>query len=146
MDSSDAILVVEDNGDDIELIRHAFKKAGVTNPVSFVDDGEKAVSYLSGIPPYDDRGHHPMPSLILLDLKLPRLSGFEVLEWIRSNEETKLIPVVILTSSNQKDDIRRVYKLCGNSYLVKPVRRSALQELIESLDQYWVKLNRTASA
>lgn len=143
---SDAILVVEDDVDDMELIRYSFRKAAVADPLSFVDDGEKAVAYLAEDPPYDDRAAYPFPVLILLDLELPKLSVSEVLEWIRSNEETRRVPVVVLTSSDQKDDIRRVYGLGGNSHLAKPVRRDALQETVRYLDQYWSKLDRTVSA
>jgi CheY-like chemotaxis protein len=134
------ILLVEDNADDIELMRHAFKRAQIVNPL------EKAIAYLAGKAPYQDRMVFPLPSLVLLDLKLPRRSGFEVLEYLRKNELTKHTPVVVLTSSNQNADIERAYSLCANSYLVKPVSRDALLEMVKSLNYYWIKLNQTVRA
>jgi CheY-like chemotaxis protein len=140
------ILLVEDNADDIELMRHAFKRAQIVNPLNVIDDGEKAIAYLAGEAPYQDRMVFPLPSLVLLDLKLPRRSGFEVLEYLRKNELTKHTPVVVLTSSNQNADIERAYSLCANSYLVKPVSRDALLEMVKSLNYYWIKLNQTVRA
>lgn len=135
------ILLVEDNPDDVELIRYAFRKAGIASPIHLASDGEQAIAYLQGISPFDDRTAYPLPSLILLDLKLPRRSGFEVLEFAKGNVSTKLIPVVVLTSSNQTNDIRKAYELCANSYLVKPVSRDSLIEMMRSLDNYWLGLN-----
>jgi CheY-like chemotaxis protein len=137
------ILLIEDNSDDIELILYAFRKAEISNPIQTVTDGEQAIAYLKGEPPFADRGKHPIPSLILLDLKLPRRSGFEVLEVAKADPRTKLIPIVVLTSSSQNGDIRKAYELCANSYLVKPVRRDALIEMMCSLDSYWLGLNET---
>lgn len=138
------ILLVEDNEDDVELILNAFGKAEVLNPVQIVTDGDQAIAYLSGEGPFVDRGAYPMPSLILLDLKLPRRSGFEVLEFAKSHPRTRLAPVVVLTSSNQNGDIRKAYEMGANSYLVKPVRRDALIEMMRALDTYWLGLNETA--
>jgi CheY-like chemotaxis protein len=138
------ILLVEDNHDDVELIRYAFRKAEIASPFHVVSDGEQAIGYLKGDPPFEDRDSHPLPSLILLDLKLPRRSGFEVLEFAKQNPRTRLIPIVVLTSSNQTDDIRRAYELCANSYLVKPVSRDALVAMMRSLDHYWLGLNEIA--
>ncbi len=134
------VLLVEDNPDDADLIEHAFRKAKIANPLTVVDDGEKAVAWLAAEAPYADRG--PLPALALLDLKLPRRSGFEVLQWARANEATRRLPIVILTSSDQTPDIRRAYDLGANSYLVKPVGSDALLDMVRALNQYWIVLNR----
>lgn len=140
----DNILLVEDNPDDVELIRYAFRKAGIECPIEVVTDGEQAIAYLAGLSPYEDRSRYPRPSLILLDLKLPRRSGFEVLEFAKRQPDTRLIPIVVLTSSSQSADVRRAYELCANSYLVKPVSRDALVAMMRAFDEYWLGLNQTA--
>jgi len=142
MNDVSTILLIEDNPDDTELIEYAFEKAGVANPLVAVADGDAAVAYLGGTGAYADRTRHPLPALVLLDLKLPRRSGFEVLRFLRSQEATRHTPVVVLTSSNQHDDIQRAYEVGANSYLVKPVGRDALIEMVKSLNAYWIKLNQ----
>lgn len=142
MSDESTILLVEDNPDDSELIRYAFEKLGINNPLVAMADGDAAVSYLCGTGAYSDRRRNPLPALILLDLKLPRRSGFEVLQFARAQTATRHTPVVVLTSSNQHDDIKRAYELGANSYLVKPVSRDALIEMVRSLDAYWIKLNQ----
>jgi CheY-like chemotaxis protein len=141
MSSLEAVLLVEDNTDDVELIRHAFRKAQIGSALHVVGDGDMAMAYLAGTAPFDDRGAHPLPSLILLDLKLPRRSGFEVLEWMRGDLRTKHTPVVVLTSSNQEADIERAYTFGAISYLVKPVSRDALLDIVRTLNHYWTRLN-----
>lgn len=145
MNESSTILLVEDNPDDAELIEYAFRKAGIANPLAAVVDGDAAVDYVGGAAAYADRTRHPLPELILLDLKLPRRSGFEVLSFIRGQEATQHTPVVVLTSSSQHKDIRRAYELAANSYLVKPVSRDALIEMVRLLKAYWIKLNHGVS-
>ena len=140
------ILLVEDNADDAELIAYAFDKAGIVNPLVTVSDGDAAVAYIEGTGSYADRAKHPLPALILLDLKLPRRSGFEVLRAIRADPAAKHTPVVVLTSSDQHADIEHAYSLCANSYLVKPVSREALLAMAKMLNAYWIKLNRTVAA
>lgn len=146
MDDLSTVLLVEDDPDDAELISHAFGKAGIVNPVITVDDGDKAIDYVHGRSAYADRRRFPVPSLILLDLKLPRRSGFEVLEAIRASEATRRVPVVVLTSSSQEDDIRRAYDVGANSYLVKPVGRDALVAMVQALDAFWMKLNQSVAS
>lgn len=141
-----SILLVEDNEDDAELIAYAFEKAGITNPLVTLADGETAIAFVNGDPPYADRSRHPLPALILLDLKLPRRSGFDVLRAVRQGDASRHTPVVVLTSSNQDADIRRAYELCANSYLVKPVSRDALLGMVRTLDAYWIRLNRAVVA
>jgi CheY-like chemotaxis protein len=133
----DTILVVEDNDDDVLLIERAFGKAKLANPLRFVDNGEKAVDYLAGAGPYADRASHPMPAVVLLDLKLPRRSGFEVLQWVRAHPLLRALPVVVLTSSKDSEDVRRAYALGANTYLVKPVALDGLIEMVKTLGLYW---------
>jgi len=135
------ILAVEDSDDDVALISRAFRKAAISNPLRFVSDGEQAVDYLKGEGQFSDRQRSPLPSLILLDLKLPRKSGLEVLEWVRSQPVLKRIPIVVLTSSKQSSDLERAYDLGVNSYLVKPVAFDDLLEMIKALKLYWIHFN-----
>ena len=135
------ILLVEDSEDDQLLIRRAFAKAKLANPLHVVDDGDKAVAYLAGEGPYADRAAHPLPTIILLDLKLPRRSGHEVLEWLRARPDLRRIPVVILTSSTESADVRRAYDLGANSYLVKPVAFEGLMEMVRTVGVYWMVMN-----
>ena len=142
MRSQPCVLLVEDNPDEVDLIAHAFRKTQAPHRLAVVSDGEQATEYLAGRPPFQDREQHPLPAVVLLDLKLPRQSGFAVLEWIRANPYSRHVPVVVLTSSGQDEDVRRAYELCANSYLVKPVRRDALVEMVQMVNRYWTDLNR----
>lgn len=135
------ILLAEDNSTDALMIRRAFTKAKLQAALEVADDGDKAVAYLSGQGKFSDRVSHPLPVLLLLDLKLPRRSGFEVLAWIRQQAELKRLPVVVLTSSEESTDINRAYDLGANSYLVKPVDFDALLNMVKTLGLYWLVLN-----
>jgi CheY-like chemotaxis protein len=137
----DVILLVEDNPKDVLLMQRAFRKANLVNPVQIVSDGEAAISYLSGIGAYSDRTLYPLPVLILLDLKLPRKSGAEVLMWLRQQPELKRLPVVVLTSSQEYADINRVYDLGANAYMVKPVAFANLVEIVKTLNLHWIIFN-----
>jgi CheY-like chemotaxis protein len=139
------ILLIEDNVDDAELTRYAFAKAGISKPLVTLSDGVAAVAYFEGTGIYADRSTHPYPALILLDLKLPRRSGYEVLRAVRDNPATKYTPVVVLTSSSRETDIRRAYDAGANSYLVKPVGREALLSMVQSLDGFWLGFNKTVA-
>ena len=139
----ETILAIEDNDDDVALISRAFRKAAIVNPLRFVSDGEQAIDYLKGEGQFSDRQRSPLPSLILLDLKLPRKSGLEVLAWIREQPVLRRIPVVVLTSSKQSSDLERAYDLGVNSYLVKPVAFDDLLEMIKALKLYWIHFNET---
>lgn len=136
-----AILVVEDNPDDVLLLQRAFRKANLMNPVQVVPDGQAALDYLSGAAPYDDRSRYPIPALVLLDLKLPKRNGHEVLQWIRAQPGLRRLPVAVLTSSRESPDINRAYDLGANSYLAKPVDFDALIEMVKALQLYWMILN-----
>jgi CheY-like chemotaxis protein len=135
------ILLVEDSPDDALLIQRAFRKANLANPVQLVRDGEEAVAYLSGDAPFADRARFPLPVFMLLDLKLPRRSGLEVLAWVRQESAVKRLPVVVLTSSRESVDVNRAYDLGVNSYLTKPVGFEALIEMVKNVNLYWLVLN-----
>ncbi len=145
MNELSIILLVEDNPDDAELIQYAFEKAGIQNPLVIVTDGDAAVEFIGRTGAYADRMGDPLPELILLDLKLPRRSGFEVLSFVRQHEPTRYTPVVVLTSSDQEKDIRRSYERGANSYLVKPIGRDGLVDVARTLKSYWIKLNHGAA-
>src|SRR4051812_3913218 len=115
-----AILIAEDSEEDSEILKRAFKTTGANVPLLFVRDGQEAMDYLSGDGEYADRTAHPLPRLILLDLKMPRADGFDVLHWMQTQPKLKLLPVTVLTSSNFDRDVDRAYGLGANSYLVKP--------------------------
>ena len=134
-------MLVEDDPNDVLLIQRALRKARLVNPIEVVSDGEEAVNYLAGHGPFADRERYPLPVLILLDLKLPRKSGFEVLEWLRQQPKLKRVPVVVLTSSSRDSDINHAYDLGANSYLVKPPSFDALLKLVEEVKIYWLMLN-----
>lgn len=140
------ILLVEDSGDDVALIRRAFRHAGSTTPMQVVNDGDSAVAYLEGAGGFADRDAHPLPRLVLLDLKLPRRSGLEVLEWARAQPALQALVVVVLTSSRENADLRRAYALGANSYLVKPVNFDDLLQLVGTLNLYWMRLNEVPFA
>ena len=135
------ILLVEDNQTDVILIKRAFEQAKLGNPLQVVSDGDAAVEYLAGDGKYSDRRQFPLPILILLDLKLPRRSGLEVVQWLRAQEAVRLIPVVMLTSSGQSRDVNDAYELGVNSYLVKPVEYDALLQMLKTVNFYWLMLN-----
>ncbi|HEY9667595.1 MAG TPA: response regulator [Coleofasciculaceae cyanobacterium] len=140
---SPTILLVEDDPGDVFRIQRAFRKTNLASSLEVVTDGEKAIYYLSGEEPYQDRDRYPLPSLVLLDLKLPRRSGFEVLSWLRNESTIKHLPVVVLTSSDQQVDIERAYALGANSYLAKPPEPSVLLEMVQVLGLYWLSFNRS---
>ena len=142
MNELSIILLVEDNPDDVMLVQYAFDKAGILNPLEVVADGDAAVDYIGRTGAYAGREGQPLPDLILLDLKLPRRSGFEVLSFVRQHEPTRHTPVVVLTSSDQEADIRRSYERGANSFLVKPIGRDGLIDMASALKAYWIKLNR----
>lgn len=135
------ILLVEDNESHALLVRRAFAKAQIANPLQVVGDGDKAVEYLAGTGAYADRERYPLPVLMLLDLKLPRRSGLEVLAWLREQPGLCRLPVVVLTSSKESPDINRAYELGVNSYLVKQVSFEGLTEIAKNVGLYWLLVN-----
>jgi len=135
------ILLVEDNPSDVKLTRRALEQNQIVNKVIVAEDGREALDYLSGAGQYASRDVRDFPAVVLLDLKLPKIDGLEVLKEIRSNELTRLIPVVILTSSDQEEDLIASYKLGANSYIRKPVDFHQFAEAVRNLGMYWLLLN-----
>jgi CheY-like chemotaxis protein len=135
------ILLVEDNPDDVDLTLRALKKFNIQNEVVVVRDGAEALDYLFATGVYADRNKNIMPAVILLDLKLPKIDGLDVLRRIRGNELTALLPVVILTSSKEEQDMINGYKLGANSYVRKPVDFIRFSEAIRQLRLYWLLIN-----
>ena len=135
------ILLVEDDENDVMLLQRAFRRAAIVNPLQVVRHGDDAVAYLEGTGEFADRRLHPLPVLMLLDLKLPRRTGLEVLQWVKERSGVKKIPIIVLTSSKNDEDVNRAYELGANSYVVKPVSFETLLELVKSLELYWLVLN-----
>ena len=138
------ILLVEDNPDDEELTLRALKKQNIQNEVVVARDGVEALDYLFATGKYEGRDVEDWPQVVLLDLKLPKLTGLEVLRQIRSDPRTKFIPVVILTTSTEERDMIESYKLGANSYVKKPVDFVAFSEAVKNLGLYWLLLNEKA--
>jgi two-component system response regulator len=138
---AESILLVEDNPDDVELTMRAFRKNNIANRVVVAHDGVEALDYLFGTGPYSSRDTHDMPRLILLDLKLPKLDGLQVLERLRSDERTKLTPVVILTSSKEEHDLIKGYRTGANSYVRKPVDFNQFVDAVRHIGLYWLLIN-----
>ena len=134
------ILLVEDNPDDVELTLHALKKNNIVNPVKIVRDGQEALDYLYYKGKYESMDYD-LPNVILLDLKLPKVDGIEVLQRIKSDRKTKLIPVVVLTSSKEESDLLRSYDLGVNSYIRKPVDFDQFVETVRQIGFYWMLIN-----
>jgi CheY-like chemotaxis protein len=132
------ILVVEDWDDDIVLIRRAFNHAGVRNPIFVVRHGEEAQAYLEGVGKYRERDEYPLPDLILLDLKMPKMGGFEVLKWIREQPAFKALRIVVLTSSEDIYEINKAYEVGANSFLVKPFDFEDYASMMCTLGSFWM--------
>lgn len=135
------ILLVEDNPDDVELTKRALKKGNIANEMVVVRDGAEALDYLFGTGEYAERDMSKIPAVVLLDLKLPKVDGLEVLKRVRADDRTKLLPVVILTSSKEEKDLINGYSLGCNSYIRKPVDFSQFAEAVKQLGLYWLLLN-----
>jgi CheY-like chemotaxis protein len=139
------ILLVEDNPQEAELTIRALKKRTLANHFVHVHDGQEALDFLFGKGRYKDRDVREMPKVVLLDWKLPKLDGVEVLRQLRANEQTKLIPVVVLTSSSEERDVIEAYQLGANSYIVKPVDFEKFLEVVSNMITYWLLLNQLPS-
>ena len=144
--SKKVVLLVEDNPDDVELTLRAFKKNNLINEMVIATDGVEALDYLFGSGAYVERDPSLLPQLVLLDLKLPRIDGLEVLRRIRADERTKLLPVVVLTSSKEEQDLVQSYTLHANSYIRKPVNFDRFIEAVRQLGLYWLVLNECPPA
>ncbi len=137
------ILLVEDREDDILLVRKSFENGGVSNPIQSVRSGEEAIAYLSGEGKYANRAEYPLPALVLLDLKMPGMDGFDVLTWIRQQEGLRGLPVVVLTSSTEMSDVNRAYRLGANSFFVKELDFQGTVHLSKLFQKYWLTKART---
>ncbi len=135
------ILLVEDNTDDIELARRAFQKVNLNDNMIVTRDGAETLEYFKGKGKYQGRNINDLPQIILLDLKMPKINGHEVLKYVRENQETRYIPVIILSSSQDKKDIMRSYELGANSYIVKPIDFLKFSEVVQQIVIYWLTLN-----
>ena len=141
MDRPAHILLVEDNRMDVELTLDAFKEARLLNTIYVSPNGQDALDYLFGRGKYADRNTYPMPNLVLLDLKLPGVDGFEVLRQVKSAPILKRLPVIILTSSKEEGDRALTYDIGANSYIVKPVSFNGFLDVIKQIEGYWISLN-----
>ena len=137
MEANFPILLVEDDPNDVWLVKHAFQSANISNPLRIVNDGQEAIDYLKGNGAYSDRGAFPLPKLVLLDLKMPRLNGFDVIGWMRRHYPWKLTPIIILSSSALPQDVNRAYELGANAYMVKPAEYRALERLFLTIADFW---------
>ncbi|MBC8439493.1 MAG: response regulator [Deltaproteobacteria bacterium] len=136
-----SILLVEDNPMDVELIIDAFKEARLGNKIQVAKNGKEALDFLFGKGDYTDRSQHPLPDIVLLDLKMPGIDGHEVLRQIKSTEKLKRLPVIILTSSRDEGDRAMSYDNGANSYLVKPVSFDDFLKVVKTVSDYWLTLN-----
>jgi len=138
MDEDFVILLAEDDVNDALLVERALSRAGIHNPIMIVRDGQEAIDYLEGKGPFADRKNFPLPTLALLDIKMPKKNGLEVLEWVRHNGGgLKLLPVIIMSSSSIQEDIDRAYQLGVNAYLVKPTAFDELVETLKTTTDFW---------
>jgi len=131
------ILLVEDEENDALLVQMAFQQNHIPNPVQWVRDGLDAIAYLNGDKEYSDRKKYPFPEVMILDLKMPRMSGLELLKWIRDHPQFRIIPTIVMTSSRQDLDIETAYDLGANTYMVKPCSFDDLAKMVKAAHEYW---------
>jgi CheY-like chemotaxis protein len=143
MDERATILVVEDDPNDLFFLKRAFDAVQAKCLMQAVGDGAEAIDYLRGVDDYADRKQFPLPALILMDLKMPRVDGFEFLGWLRREPGLKLIPVVVLSSSNLPNDVKRAYELGANSFVVKVQDSTAMPDTLQTLATYWLEICET---
>jgi DNA-binding response OmpR family regulator len=132
-----AILLAEDDDNDFFFLQRAFEEAKIACPLLRVRDGQEAMNYLEGQGEYADRVKHPLPYILLLDLKMPRKNGFDVLSWVRAHSRLRRLPIIVLTSSKEEPDVNRAYDLGVNTYLVKPIKFEGLVDMMRAMDLYW---------
>jgi CheY-like chemotaxis protein len=136
------ILAAEDDPNDLELLRHVVAETGVEVTFQAADDGEQLIQYLRGEGKYSDREVHPLPDIVVLDLKMPRMNGFEVLQWLRQEPGFARIPAVVLSGSGLESDIEEAYRLGANTYFTKPGQLAELRKIIGALIDYWRRSQR----
>jgi CheY-like chemotaxis protein len=139
MDRNLTVLIAEDNEDDALFLGRAFRKIGLKNPVQILTDGGEVMKYLKAEGKYADRQKHPFPGVLFLDIKMPRVSGFQVLEWLREHPECRVIPTMIFSSSSQPQDVTRAYQIGANAYFVKPNTLEELQEMLQYAYEFWAR-------
>jgi CheY-like chemotaxis protein len=137
------ILLAEDNDDYVALIRLAFSRANIPNPLHVVWNGEEAVAYLKGEGKYSNRDEYPLPELLLLDLKMPRMNGFEVLEWVRQQPSLAGLRILVLTSSDELRDVNQAYRMGANSFMVKPGDFEDSVQLSRLINDFWLKASKS---
>lgn len=142
MNTPGAILLAEDDENDVLFMRRAMTKAEVKHPLHVVADGQEAIEYLAGEGKYGDRTTYPLPRLIILDLKMPRKSGMDVLRWMRTNPFVECLPTLVLSSSANRRDVERGYRLGANAFLVKPSTVDERLELVKLIVHFWLRLNQ----
>jgi CheY-like chemotaxis protein len=133
------ILVAEDNEDDAFFLKRAFLRAGVNAPLDFVENGDSAVGYLSGRGHFEDRSAFPLPKLLILDLKMPGIDGFGVLEWLRAQPGLRRLPVLVFSSSAETQDVNRAHELGANGFTVKPNGLDAMHAFVLAVEAYWLR-------
>jgi two-component system, response regulator len=131
------ILIVEDDVNDQTFIKRALKRSGVVNRIATVNDGEEATAYLRGFDLYEDRALHPLPRLIITDLKMPRMGGIELLRWMHDRPEFRLIPAIVLTSSSDQADVTAAFAHGAKGYMIKPVQFGELEKVVHTIASYW---------
>jgi CheY-like chemotaxis protein len=136
------VLLVDDSLDDAFFVRRALERAGIGECVNVVRDGEEAIAYLRGEGDYADRRKFPFPNVILSDVNMPRMSGFELLRWVRQNPECSVIPTILFSSSALEADVKEAYRLGANSYFIKPVDPAELEDLMRLATEYWSRCER----
>lgn len=139
-----SILVAEDRVEDAEILEMAFRRAGIRRRLDFVRDGNEAVHYLEGAGRYSDRGAHPLPTLMLLDLKMPLRDGFDVLTWLRKQPTFGSMVVIVFTTSAVQTEVKRAYRMGANSYVVKPGSLGQLEKVARNIEDYWFGVNLSA--
>jgi len=135
------ILLAEDDENDVLLLKRAFEKAEIQNPLFVSRDGQEAIDYLAGAGNFSNRTEYPFPALVLLDLKMPKRSGFEVLEWLRAQPVLQCLPVVVFSSSPHQRDIERAYRLGANAFVVKPASNETRSQLSHYIKGFWLQFN-----
>ena len=138
------ILIAEDNPDDVVMLRRAFGHSGITTSLQVVSDGEQVVEYLSGTGKFSNASEYPLPDVLLLDLKMPRKNGFDVLRWIAEQPWLARLRVVVLTTSEELRDVNEAYRLGASSFLVKPVNFSEFRNTLTAMHEYWMSFNQSA--
>lgn len=141
MRSDRCVLLADDEPNDLFFFTHAFEQARILNPIKTVSDGQQVINYLSGESEFSDRQRFPLPILLVLDVKMPRKSGLDVLQWLQEQQSLRSIPTVMLSSSAHPDDVEKAYQLGANSFIVKPQGVAARIELAKLINSYWLTLN-----